>query len=48
MTINFPRRSVLMSALLATPLLQVAATATEEAKEADFLFVQTSKGMTFD
>jgi hypothetical protein len=48
MTKNFPRRSVLISALLAAPVLQAAAAAAEEAKEADFLFVQTSKGMTFD
>ncbi|WP_409763991.1 hypothetical protein [Aestuariivirga sp.] len=45
---KLPRRSLLMSALLAAPVLQAAAAAAEEAKEADFLFVQTAKGMTFD
>ena len=48
MTKNFPRRSVLMSALLAAPILQAATATADGAKEADFLFVQTSKGMTFD
>jgi hypothetical protein len=47
MTNDLHRRSVLV-ALLAAPLLQAADAAAEEAKEADFLFVQTSKGMTFD
>jgi hypothetical protein len=48
MITNLPRRSLLISALLAAPVLQAAAAAAEEVKEADFLFVQTSKGMTFD
>lgn len=48
MTINLPRRSLLISALLAAPALQAVAASAEEAKQADFLFVQTSKGMTFD
>ncbi len=47
-TRNIQRRSILMSAALALPVLQVAAARAEEAKEADFLFVQTAKGMTFD
>ena len=42
------RRSILMSAALALPLLQVTAAEAEEAKQADFLFVQTAKSMTFD
>lgn len=48
MTIRLPRRSLLISALVAAPVIQAAAAAAEEAKEADFLFVQTSKSMTFD
>jgi hypothetical protein len=44
---SFHRRSVL-AGLLAAPLLQAADAAAEEAKEADFLFVQTSQAMTFD
>jgi hypothetical protein len=48
MTTNLPRRSLLVSALLAAPLVQAAAAMAEDAKQADFLFVQTSKGMTFD
>jgi hypothetical protein len=48
MTKTLPRRSVLISALLAAPVIQAAAAAAEEAKQADFLFVQTSKNMTFD
>ncbi len=45
---NIHRRSILMSAALALPVLHVTAAAAEEAKQADFLFVQTAKGMTFD
>ena len=48
MTMKLPRRSLLISALVAAPVIQAAAAAAEAAKEADFLFVQTSKGMTFD
>jgi hypothetical protein len=48
MTMNIPRRSLLISALLAAPALQAVAASAEEAKQADFLFVQTSKSMTFD
>jgi hypothetical protein len=48
MTMKLPRRSLLISALVAAPVIQAAAAAAEEAKEADFLFVQTAKGMTFD
>jgi hypothetical protein len=48
MTINLPRRSLLISALLAAPALQAVAASAEDAKQADFLFVQTSQGMTFD
>jgi hypothetical protein len=48
MTMNIPRRSLLLSALIAAPALQAVAASAEEAKQADFLFVQTSKGMTFD
>ena len=47
-TESIHRRSILMSAALALPVLQVTTAAAEEAKEADFLFVQTAKGMTFD
>lgn len=42
------RRSVLMAAGLALPVLHVATASAEDAKQADFLFVQTAKGMTFD
>ena len=45
---SFRRRSILASAVLAAPLLQAAAASAEEAKQADFLFVQTAKEMTFD
>lgn len=48
MTINVPRRSLLIAALAASPVVQAVAASAEEAKQADFLFVQTSKGMTFD
>ena len=47
MTNSFHRRSVL-AGLLAAPLIQAADAAAEEAKQADFLFVQTSQAMTFD
>ena len=45
---NIRRRAVLQSAALALPVLQAAAARAEDAKQADFLFVQTAKGMTFD
>jgi hypothetical protein len=47
MSNSFHRRSVL-AGLLAAPLLKAADAAAAEAKEADFLFVQTSQAMTFD
>lgn len=48
MTMTIPRRSLLIAALAAAPAVQAVAASAEEAKQADFLFVQTSKGMTFD
>lgn len=42
------RRTVLIAAGLALPVLQAAAASADEAKQADFLFVQTAKGMAFD
>ena len=45
---KLPRRSVLMSAMLAVPAIKVATAAAADVTQADFLFVQTSKAMTFD
>lgn len=46
MTTN--RRTLVAGSLLAALPLTMAAALAEEAKQADFLFVQTAKGMTFD
>ncbi|MFO1122287.1 MAG: hypothetical protein U1F47_08215 [Hyphomicrobiales bacterium] len=45
---RLPRRSVLMSAMLALPAVKVAAAQAADVQQADFLFVQTAKSMTFD
>ena len=42
------RRTFVTGSLMAALPLSAAAALAEEAKQADFLFVQTAKGMTFD
>lgn len=42
------RRALIAGSLMAALPLSAAAALAEEAKQADFLFVQTAKGMTFD
>ena len=47
---RFSLKAIILLLVLVVPLGSVMAQAVkkEEAKQADFLFVQTAKGMTFD